>query len=359
MKLQTLTKILSLVMVVAMMGAMLAACGGGENADDTAANVANNNLSYKAEEYTPIESNTDFDTLLTAGQYRVSSAASAATMKNCPAEMAGTLRVEETIADTRLYQTFYGNTGNTAVYFRYYSGSKWGEWKKVAYEDDVNSSINTAMKDTLPILSMYDHIECIGDSLTYSAVYTASDKYRPAYVTYPKALEKLTGTPVTQLATCSFDPREWWDEYNREIKERPNQLVIMYLGTNGGLSDTLDTDAPADAPPATWKNSNTGKYARIINAYKEVGAKIVLVKCYKSSKDVPTVNSVIEKLAERFECAVVENEYFAEDLYHYFPDGTGKNGLHYNDLGYMQFAKQLIININTLPEKYMLRIMPD
>lgn len=363
MKLKLLTKILSTVLVVVMMCTMFTACGGAGQASDNNNDAAlqealKNLLSVKTQDSTLIESNTDFDTIMTAGQYRVSSASSAATMENCPAEIAGALIVMETIADSRLYQFYLGNTNNAAIYTRYYSGSKWGTWKKVAYDEDVDEAIEN---DALSILSMFNHIECIGDSLTYSAVYTTKDQYRPAYVTYPQALSKITGTPVTQMATCSFDPKEWWDEYSKYITERPNQLVIMYLGTNGGLTDTLDTDAPKDAPPATWTNSNTGKYARIINAYKEVGAKIILVKCYKTSasKDINVVNAVIEQLGERFGCAVVENDLLADDIYHYYPDLSGKNNLHYNDLGYIQFAKQLVTNINRLPADQLKLLLPQ
>ena len=209
------------------------------------------------------------------------------------------------------------------------------------------------------IITAFSNITCFGDSLTYSQVYTSSTNSRQAYVTYPKVLEKLSRTPTEAFATPGYNSKHVWNEYKNSITEKQNQLAIVYLGTNDGLTDTLSTDAPIDSSYDNYANTNTGCYAKLVAKLKSVGAKIVLVKVWASSGDVDTSNAVIAQIGERYGCAVIDSFVFPDDKYHLYPDGTGRNNVHYNDLGYSAFANELINRIGLLSDEQMKLIIPN
>ena len=207
------------------------------------------------------------------------------------------------------------------------------------------------------ILSAFTNITCVGDSLTYSAVYTGSSAYRQAYKPYPTILGNKTGATIANISTPGATSASWWESYNSQISEKTNQLTIIYLGTNEGLTDTIDTDC-SGADYTQWANTNTGCYGKIIAKSLECNSRVILVKCYRSSGDIAISNSVIEKMAEKFSVAIVENPFLSDKKYHYYPNGSGFNSTHYNDLGYAVFTDQLIYNISNLPEEMMKQIIP-
>lgn len=209
------------------------------------------------------------------------------------------------------------------------------------------------------ILSMFSNITCIGDSLTYSQVYISdtSPTSRQAYVTYPMNLEKKTGTPTTNLAYSGDTATQAWERWGSDIVQKTNQLTIIYLGTNYGLTDTMDTDVVGD-DYNNYADTNTGNYAKLVKKSLDVGSKVILVKIYANVAHRETTNSVIEQMAERFNVAFVENERLTNPVYHYYPDKSGINTLHYNDLGYVAFTEQLISNVANLSDNMKERIYP-
>ena len=214
------------------------------------------------------------------------------------------------------------------------------------------------LADNTGILSMYDNITCIGDSLTYSKVYTGAGSSRQAHVTYPEALARITGAAVEMLAQSGGDASTIWSAFESSIVSKTNQLFIIYIGTNGGFTDTLDTDAPIADDPSTWANTNTGCLAKIINKCLSVGAKVMLIKCYATDGDsLITTNAVIEQCAARFGCGFIDNNKNGDAIYHYYPDLSGQNNVHYNDIGYVRFAHYVdyqAANMNANYLKYMI-----
>lgn len=208
------------------------------------------------------------------------------------------------------------------------------------------------------ILCAYTNITCVGDSLTFGAVFVAANSYRQAYRPYPAVLETKTGAIVANLGETGVTGASWWDRHNSQIEEKTNQLTIIYLGTNSGLTDTMDADMPG-SDYTQWADTNTGDYGKIIAKSLACGSRVLLVKIYASSGNAETTNSVIDKMAERFSVAVVDNPYLPNREYHYFPDASGFNSTHYNDFGYSVFADQLIYNINALPMEMLARILPS
>lgn len=207
------------------------------------------------------------------------------------------------------------------------------------------------------VLTMFNALVCIGDSLTWSQVYTSVSTSRQAYQPYPKILEKRTRTPTETFARAGATPASWWSEFNAGcFVERDNACYIVYLGTNGGLTDTIDADCPSSESMTAWADTNTGYYGRILQSISNLGAKAILVKVYDTGGNLSVTNNIIEKFGERFGFPVIENEKLG-DVYHLYPNKSGENGVHYNDLGYAAFVYQLLKNVGSLaPEKLALLI---
>lgn len=205
------------------------------------------------------------------------------------------------------------------------------------------------------VLEAFDNISCFGDSLTYGVVYTGSSTSRRSKSPYPETLGKITGATIANVSEGGITASGWWTKYNAEITSKSNQLIIIYLGTNGGLTDTLSTDAPEDTDYSTWADTNTGAYAKIVAKAQSVGAKVLLIKLYETN----AANDVIEQIAERFGCGIVENYRLTDNVYHYWPNLNGTNTVHYNDLGYVAFAHYLIDQITKMHVNYLKYLIPN
>lgn len=225
----------------------------------------------------------------------------------------------------------------------------------IDYREIVYKQIEQA--EGLDILPAFNNITCIGDSLTYGLVYYDGGT-RQAYNPYPTILQKKTGSVVENISQSGADALNWWNNFNTQIVSKTNQLVIIYLGSNSGLTDTLDTDAPAADPYTDWANTNTGSYAKIVAKAQAAGARVILIKIYATNGDLTITNDVIDQIGARFKCAVV-TPIVLPLKYHYYPDYSGTNAVHLNDLGYAAFASSFINKVSVLSQDQMKLIIPE
>lgn len=258
-------------------------------------------------------------------------------------------------------QIFVSNQTN--VFIRRMWGTTWGSWKQIQTDDTIQTIVDTAVSAAFAgyypynILSAFKNITCIGDSLTYSQVYTGASASRQAYNPYPAVLAKRCGATETILATPGDTATQAWDRNGANIVQKDAQLTLVYLGTNGGLTDTMDNDMVGD-DYTQWANTNTGNYGKIIAKSIAVGSRVVLIKVHSSSGGVAVTNTVIEQMAARFNVPVIGNAYLRGTKYHSYPDGSGTNGTHYNDFGYAVFADCVINSISKLPAEDAVKIIP-
>ena len=205
-------------------------------------------------------------------------------------------------------------------------------------------------------LSMFEKIMCCGDSITYGQVYTGESTSRLAYQSYPQVLEKLTNVSVVKYAVAGYTATNWWNAYANNINE--NGLYIIFLGTNEGLTDTIDTDCAGDNY-TQFANTNTGNYGKILQKIADNNYNAVLVKCYASSGNKTTTNEVIDKFATRYNLPVIdlEDDNLRNINYHYYPDKTGSNFPHFNDLGYCWLANLIKDRIDNLSPDDKFKIM--
>lgn len=241
-----------------------------------------------------------------------------------------------------------GSTYNYDVNIQVENGNKQTEF----HEPSWQSAKDYNARERYNILRAFSNLICVGDSLTYGAVYTDGNNYRQAYKNYPTILGNIVGADVTTFASPGYSAIQWWNDYNDDIIAKNNGLALVYLGTNGGLTDTLENDAPQNTSPDTWATTNTGSYAKIVQKFINSGYKIILIKCYYTSGDIDTTNKVIAEIADRFKCGLIENEYMGNISLHIAPDGINANRIHYNDLGYAAFADQIINNVYNMSETY-------
>ena len=206
------------------------------------------------------------------------------------------------------------------------------------------------------LLAMYDNITCCGDSLTYSQVSTSASTYRAAKKTYPQILASLCGNVVTTLATPGDTAKRWWDTYNSQLVAKSNNVYIVYLGTNGGLTDTIDTDCPVSGGIDDYADTNTGCYGKLLKTIQELGDKAILVKITTGFNYTTVTNEVIDKFGERFKFPVVKNDRIEDIVYRYYPDGSGYDNVHLNDLGYSYFTNRLIKDISDLSDVMLRRL---
>ena len=240
------------------------------------------------------------------------------------------------------------STETKRLFARCMWASVWGPWFELREpEEFVN-----------PLLA-FDNIVCIGDSLTYSQVYTGADTSRQAKKTYPQMLATLCGNSQETLAVSGATAITSWAMYKDSLVSKTNALAIVYLGTNGGLTDTLDTDAPAADDPSTWADTNTGCYAKYVQKLQSLGYKVLLIKPWVSSGNLTTTNLVISQIGTRFGAAVLEPFHTSDTKYHYYPDLSGSNSIHYNDLGYAWFASMLLTKVAKLDNSQMKYLIPS
>ena len=217
--------------------------------------------------------------------------------------------------------------------------------------------MNYLKDDKQNIFNMFTNITCIGDSLTKCVVYTGANTARTAYKTWPQLLGIKTGAIIDNVSEGGYSVADWWSHFENNITQKDNQLFIIYLGSNGGMTDTVDTDCAGD-DPTEYANNNTGDYGRIIAKCLSVGGKVLLVKIHALTYKVDT-NNAIDDFATKFNVACVDNDRLLDKIYHYYPDLTGYNDLHYNDLGYSQFLNQLLYNTSNLSDEMIKRLFPE
>lgn len=250
-----------------------------------------------------------------------------------------------------IMQVFISGYSNE-LYFRR-KWATWSNWRKFAFVGDIEP-------DTPNPLYSFDNIVAVGDSLTWCQVYTGVNTSRQAKKLWCDMLAHSCDATAQTIAVAGDTAKTSWPRVDANLTAKTNALIIVYLGTNGGLTDTLATDAPTTDPYTDWADTNTGCYAKIVAKAQSLGYKVLLIKPWTGGGgDLDTTNSVIEQIGARFGCCVVGPFKTKESKYHYYPDLSGSNTLHYNDLGYAWFATALPYYVSRAENAQLKYIIPS
>ena len=172
---------------------------------------------------TDIPRNTDFNTLITPGSYRVRSYSDSATMTNIPIARAGTLYVKNGMLESganyiqHIYATFDNN-----IYIRYSEnkGSTWNAWDQLVLKSEFasltvrsigvpytiaangqwNTNLYTIINEDLP--SGYEVLGIVGLTTNDVSVYPVSFQYYNG--NYSFQIKNITSTSITGNATVRY-----------------------------------------------------------------------------------------------------------------------------------------------------------
>lgn len=203
----------------------------------------------------------------------------------------------------------------------------------------LNDLIDANQKTIIEYPQMFDNVVFVGDSLTYG-----HDGNTRLTKNYPFFFGKLADCTVSNQGLSGRTAKEWWDELGVSFDFSGFDCAIIYLGTNQGLTDTVDDDCKEDYTQNT--DNNTGCYGKIIGKIQATnpGCKIFLIAGPEEYHSRETaMNPAVRSLASFYDCGLIDLEdSILSD------DGTTTSrerklyrpvdGIHYDVLGYLTFA---------------------
>ena len=193
---------------------------------------------------------------------------------------------------------------------------------------------------------------CVGDSLTSGADYTTGTYLGNMRENYPYYLKKMSHINVDYVSRPGWSAKDWWRDYSGTDFSLYDSFIV-WLGTNEGLTDTLNEDVIPYSNYVDFANTNTGCYCKIISKMIEQtpDARIFLVNCWATSGNLATTNSVIQKIAELYPNNVVgiidmvnsglwdkSNQYLNHII----------NNIHFSRVGNLFLANYIYENVKKL-----------
>ena len=157
-------------------------------------------------------------------------------------------------------------------------------------------------------------ILCIGDSLTSGANYNeewGAETSPGASIdeNYPRMLGRMLNGETTNAGFSGYSASTWWNAKKNTYTFANYDTFIIWLGTNNGLTDTLDTDVNPYTDYNDFAETETGYYCKIIEKIKAENESclIVLTKVFASKGSKATTNLVIDKIAQKYGLPVIDN----------------------------------------------------
>ena len=194
-------------------------------------------------------------------------------------------------------------------------------------EEVADAKINGITKYNYLSYAMWK-VLCIGDSLTSGAYYDEAwgeiaTPGKSIDQNYPRLLGRMLGTEVTNGGFSGYSASNYYTEKLNTFDLSTFDTFIIWLGTNNGLTDTLDVDVEPYTDHNDYATTETGYYCKIIEAIKAANPSclIVLTKIFASKGNVAVTNTVIDKIAAKYGLLVVDNS----DISH-----TARPDLHCN-----------------------------
>ena len=198
---------------------------------------------------------------------------------------------------------------------------------------------------------LQNKVICIGDSLTAGAYYSTEMGDSGIAESYPYFLSKLTRWKVTNAGRSGERSSTFYNYRFGEYDFAKYDTAIIWLGTNGGLTDTLANDTASGAP-STYAETETGYYCRIIEGIvaQNTDIRIILGTIYSDFQGTHEIaNKVIRQIAEKYSAnvvGVVENNI--PELNDLTNTTVHVNGVHFSKVGNAILAKHWLKGITNI-----------
>lgn len=201
----------------------------------------------------------------------------------------------------------------------------------------------SGLNDALPIpweLAL-DRVLCIGDSLTAGVPPNTATMPNPMLQNYPYYLGRMISTDVTNGGLPGATTKDWFANKYSSYDMTEYNAAIICLGTNGNLTDTLDSDVNQYNDYNNYADTLTGYYCRLIESilHDNNNCMIVLVNIWSVAAGADTTRSVIRQIGEKYGLPVVETydfRYAESPAYH-----GGIDNVHLTKAGYLALANRI------------------
>ena len=230
--------------------------------------------------------------------------------------------------------------GSVIDYMDYYE-PQFNFRDQIIAENNLTNELQAKINNNSPIYQfnyakIHSKVLFVGDSLTEGYRGTGDirkDKSYPAYAS------KLMNCEYLNKGVSGITTLGWWQTYGDTVDFTDYDAMFIYLGTNGGLTDTVEEDT-ASGDYNTYAETNTGAYCGIIAKALDVNPNI---KIYVVKYGTTTVSNITQKIADKYNVPtilVTDTRYFTLTDSFYHTDAT-----HYNTVGYWALANVLMIQV--------------
>jgi lysophospholipase L1-like esterase len=197
----------------------------------------------------------------------------------------------------------------------------------------------------------------MGDSLTRGE--SGGSQSVQLATNYPFYFKKLTQADVTNQSQGGITAQGFWNTFASTYDYTPFDCAVIFLGTNGGLTDTVETDCNVDYTQNA--DTNTGCYGKIIGRIKATAPNckiFVIAGVNDYVRRATKMNPAVRALAEFYDVGLVDVENCimsdsgggeTAERYLYRPI----DGIHYNRLGYMTLANMIYDSMSDFMSKHL------
>ena len=206
-----------------------------------------------------------------------------------------------------------------AVYFRFSSKPSFSDVSYLYSTDVITDVVDICYSAKNSDVWKYalDKICCLGDSLTAGAYYANGWTGASIAQNYPYFLSRMLNADVDNHGKSGWAPSDWWTNSNgvKSITWSNYNAVILWLGTNNGLTDTIDVDVNAFTDYNSYAETETGYYCKIIEYIKEQNndCLVAIGTVFATDGDVAITNTVISKLSEKYSLPIIDFSNFGKD----------------------------------------------
>ena len=188
-----------------------------------------------------------------------------------------------------------------------------------------------------------DDVLCIGDSLTAGSSYRANGSWiGNIKQCYPYFLSRFLRCDVVNGGDGGESVKSWYSKNFGQYDYTTFNTIIIFLGTNGGLTDTLETDVDPYESYEDYADTNTGTYCKMVEEIKAANpnCQIIMVNIFSVAEGSSDTKTVLRKIAEKYALPIVETLELATATSPQYHGAPGN--VHLSKMGYCYLAHKIL-----------------